>query len=341
VIKEDYIGNTFFDAASSSFFLKSLLSKREEIRSEDDLFSKLNRLKLREPDVVDITKGIALGPQLKDSFNQLYFSKMKHKSKDGDQDTSEYDEFKSFGNVVFEYECEIVKIHDMDRNDEKESMKEHFFPIEVELSNGKKIPCDFIISATGVLPNLDFVGKEFERAEDTSLLVNPLMMTSIKNVYAAGDCCWMDTMKLDSRHWLQMRLWSQARMMGKVAAYSMYHQLSYPNNFTNVNEIVLPIPLPFDLFTHMTYFFGFKVILLGLFNAQGLKLEEYTALIRCTIGKEFIKVILEDGKMQGAVMIGDTDLEETFENLILNQLDLSSYGDRLLDPSIDIEDYFD
>lgn len=48
-----------------------------------------------------------------------------------------------------------------------------------------------------------------------------------------------------------------------------------------------------------------------------------------------------DGKMQGAILIGETDLEETFENLILNQMDLSSYGEDLLDPSVDIEDYFD
>ena len=47
------------------------------------------------------------------------------------------------------------------------------------------------------------------------------------------------------------------------------------------------------------------------------------------------------GRMQGAILIGETDLEETFENLILNQIDLSVYGVDLLDPNIDIEDYFD
>ena len=45
--------------------------------------------------------------------------------------------------------------------------------------------------------------------------------------------------------------------------------------------------------------------------------------------------------MQGALLVGETDLEETFENLILNQMDLSAFGVDLLDPSIDIEDYFD
>lgn len=55
----------------------------------------------------------------------------------------------------------------------------------------------------------------------------------------------------------------------------------------------------------------------------------------------FFKVVLSAGRMVGAVLIGDTDLEETFENLILNQMDLSRYGEELLNPDIDIEDYFD
>lgn len=95
------------------------------------------------------------------------------------------------------------------------------------------------------------------------------------------------------------------------------------------------------------------------------------------IGREYIKVILQNSRMVGAILIGETDLEvrtillhcasdysltriiivhlraiytlvskclsmqETFENLILNQMDLSRFGESLLDPDIDIEDYFD
>ncbi len=61
-------------------------------------------------------------------------------------------------------------------------------------------------------------------------------------------------------------------------------------------------------------------------------------------------------RVVGAVLIGETDLEETFENLILNGLfaldlawfrlnpqgaDISSLGDDILNPSVDIADYFD
>ena len=33
--------------------------------------------------------------------------------------------------------------------------------------------------------------------------------------------------------------------------------------------------------------------------------------------------------------------QETFENLILNQMDLSQFGEDLLNPDVDIEDFFD
>lgn len=97
----------------------------------------------------------------------------------------------------------------------------------------------------------------------------------------------------------------------------------------------------FEMFTHATKFFGYKVILLGLFNGQGIDRENQSLLLRVTKGKEFVKTVMENGRMQGAILIGETDLEETFENLILNQMDLSSFGEDLLDPDIDIEDYFD
>ena len=64
-------------------------------------------------------------------------------------------------------------------------------------------------------------------------------------------------------------------------------------------------------------------------------------LTRITPGDEYIKVVVVGGKVKGAMLVGDTDLQETFENLILNQLDVSRYGIALLDPDFDIEDYFD
>lgn len=36
------------------------------------------------------------------------------------------------------------------------------------------------------------------------------------------------------------------------------------------------------------------------------------------LGLEYVKVVLWDGWMEGVILIGEIDLEEIFENLILN-----------------------
>ena len=58
-------------------------------------------------------------------------------------------------------------------------------------------------------------------------------------------------------------------------------------------------------------------------------------------GEEYVKVVLHNGRLVGAILIGETDMEETFENLALNQIDLTALKDHLLDPAIDIDDFFD
>jgi hypothetical protein len=63
--------------------------------------------------------------------------------------------------------------------------------------------------------------------------------------------------------------------------------------------------------------------------------------LRVTPHKEYIKLVVFQGKIVGALLIGDTGLEEVFENLILNRLDVGQYGINLLDPSVDIADFFD
>jgi hypothetical protein len=63
--------------------------------------------------------------------------------------------------------------------------------------------------------------------------------------------------------------------------------------------------------------------------------------IRVTADREYVKLVVHHGKVVGALLIGETDLEEAIENLILDRLDVSGIGIQLLDPSVDMTDYFD
>jgi NAD(P)H-nitrite reductase large subunit len=268
--------------------------------SSEEVVSK--RMRYNEDDFKK--SGAALGP---DWYKNLIISGNK--------------KCNSSSKIMIHYETEIIQVNSLENAE---------YPIEVTLSNNEKISCDLVVSATGVVPRSNFVTKhQFNKSEDGGIQVNEFMQTSVKDVYAAGDICSVNWTL--AKHWFQMKLWTQARQMGCYAAKSMVGHLR--------NEVVLQ-DFCFELFAHSTKLFGYKVILLGLYNGQKLG-TNYEILLRMTKGKEYIKFVLEDNKLQGAVLIGDTDLEETCENLILNQLDLSQYGDDILNPDIDIEDYFD
>lgn len=67
-----------------------------------------------------------------------------------------------------------------------------------------------------------------------------------------------------------------------------------------------------------------------------------TVLVHCTrVGVEYVKCVLSGGRLVGALLLGETGLEETFENLIANAVDVAPFADRLLDPELDIDDFFD
>lgn len=223
--------------------------------------------------------------------------------------------------VSIEYGTEIADLK-IDENAE--------YPVAVTLTNNLQIKCDLIVSATGVEPRSKFTTKNcFALSEDGGIQVNDHMETSLPNIYAAGDLCNANWNL--AKHWFQMKLWTQAHQMGAYAAKCMSGAL-------NKEEVLQDFC--FEILAHSTKLFGYKVILLGLYNGQKLG-NDYEILLRMTKGVEYIKFVLHDNKLQGAILIGDTDLEEMCENLILNQLDLSPYGDDILNPNIDIEDYFD
>jgi pyridine nucleotide-disulfide oxidoreductase domain-containing protein 1 len=301
IIKDQHISSTFVDAGAAKFFENRL--KNKDFHQPESTIIK--RMRYTEDKLEYHQKGAALGPdwhRLVDMSGSL-------------NNTSD--------NVTIHHGVEILKVSN--------NIDDSSHPIIVELTNNKRILSDFIISATGVNPSIDFkCDEEFKIGTDGGIVVDELMKTSVEGIYAAGDVCCAGWEK--SKFWHQMRLWTQARQMGMMAGKSMAAR--------NHGEEIYQ-DFCFELFSHVTKLYGYKVVMLGKFNCQGFEDNDYELLFRITPGEEYIKFVLHHGRLVGALLIGETNLEETCENLILNEIDLTPYGDDILNPNIDIEDYFD
>ena len=310
-IKDTSVSSVFVDPGAGEFFISEL----HKDKVETDKPVKRMKYTVRGEDGPEF-QGSALGPDWHKGFNTRGCERGKK--------------------THVEYEVEVKQIMSKEEfsgsnlvQEKLEEFEEKDFNVYVELNNGKVFGCDFVVSATGVVPGGEVFKHVVNVNEEGAIVIDDSMRTSHPDIYAAGDVCsagWVPAF-----HWVQMRLWTQARQMGMQAARSMVTHMAGEES---------ELDFCFEMFAHVTKFFGHKVVLLGLYNGQKLD-KQYEVLLRVTKGLEYVKTVMKDGKMQGALLIGETDLEETFENLILNQLDLTVYGEDLLDPNVDIEDYFD
>jgi len=305
-VRHDHIGDAFFDAEVGNFMLEELTSVRECAKSSHVSDQCLGaRQTASSADKNEKVMGASVGPRWVQDLKYNHISK---------------------GSLKIEFGCEICSIEEVEGR------------LHVSLSSGDSLIVDLVVSAIGVdpTPNLYWLPEDkFQRAEDGGLLVDSRQETTQLGVFSAGDSCTVNNQNRDA--WFQMRLWSQAHAMGTYAAHCML----------GVEE-EMASDMAFEMFSHVTYFLGKRVILLGLYNGQGLdsiqeedRIRLYSRVSEEASGKTFVRVLLVDGRVKGAVCIGDTGLEETLENLILDGLNVSQFGAELLDPDANIDDIFD
>jgi hypothetical protein len=270
-IKDAAIGTTFFDEGAAKFFLSAfedgpMSQEEEEKEGKDEKVLIKSKPMKRMRYMLDSTdnpslhlqcqperqtsstdRGSALGPDWSSGID----IKASHIGK----------------NVHIEYSCEVEKIlsgKEFSAGNSKQTAVEGFdgedrlWPLYVRLTTGSVFGCDLIVSATGVTPCLGFPvttvkdGQEVNIFSDVreGMSVDEEMRTCVSDVYAAGDVCVVDW-KDHSSLWFQMRLWSQARQMGAYAARCMTrHTLGEP----------VIMDFCFELFAHVTRFFGFKIV---------------------------------------------------------------------------------
>lgn len=154
----------------------------------------------------------------------------------------------------------------------------------VALESGEIIPCQMVIMAAGVAPNVDFLqgsGVTVNRG----ILVDERQQTNIPGIYAAGDVA--ETVDLLSGERVVNAIWPEALFQGEIAG---------------LNMAGVPATYQGSLAMNVTSFLGLSMASLGLWEAPG---SPYEVKAQTDKGRRtYRKLVFRDGKLVGAVLVG-------------------------------------
>lgn len=116
--------------------------------------------------------------------------------------------FKKHHGLHMHYGEELDEIHVDDTNS----------AIGITAKSGKKIDCQFVGLTAGVSPNIDFI-KSSNIETNRGILVNRFLETSVKDVYAIGDCAEF-TDPTPGRRPIE-QVWYTGKFMGETLAHTI------------------------------------------------------------------------------------------------------------------------
>ena len=199
--------------------------------------------------------------------------------------------------------------------------------VEGVRTDNREIPCDMVVMGIGVVPNTELAVQAGAAIGSLGgVTVDENMRTSVQNVFAAGDVC--ETYDLALERKAINAIWLCATEQGKVAGRSMAGvKAVYPGS-VRMNSI--------------GNFIGQPAISLGMIAvpSEGTGEEsggKYQEVIRRT-KDTYRKLILKDGRLKGAILVGDTQKSGIFSVLIKKQVDVSEFTPILLSHSLSFMD---
>jgi nitrite reductase (NADH) large subunit len=171
------------------------------------------------------------------------------------------------------------------------------------LADGRQLPADLIVTAVGIRPNIDLAKAAGLRC-DRGILVDDTLLTYDPAIYAVGEC----VQHREHTFGLVAPLWDQARV---CAAYLAERGVRRYGGAT--------------LSTHL------KVSGIELFAAGDCaeSASSESVVLRDSKRGVYKRLIIENGKVRGAVLYGDTREGSWFADLIKEGRDVRLFRDQL------------
>jgi len=179
---------------------------------------------------------------------------------------------------------------------------------EAVLTDGTRLPCDFVVVTAGVRSNVEFLEGTGIELSRFGLVYDETGKTSDENIYGAGDVSGTSP------------IWPVAVKEGIVAASNM---AGVPRKMT-------------DFFASKSTmnFLGIPSMSLGDVNLEG---EDIEVEVRKT-KDSYKKILHKNGKIVGAVLQGDLAYGGILQQLIARKIDVRKVKKPIFD--IDYSDFF-
>jgi NAD(P)H-nitrite reductase large subunit len=183
----------------------------------------------------------------------------------------------------------------------------------VRLKSGEELPCELVVLAVGVAPNAALARSTAGAVEvDRGILVDDLMRTSAPDVYAAGDVA--QAREALSGQKRAIPIWPGAWRQGRIAGRGMAG--AEPEGYEGA------------LAMNAVSVFGLATISVGL-AAQPVEGAEVLSASRAE-PPAYRKLVLRDGRIVGALLVGDIDRAGLFTGLIRGKVNVAGVRELLL-----------
>lgn len=180
----------------------------------------------------------------------------------------------------------------------------------VGLDDGRTIAADLVVVAIGVRPNADLAraaGIEVNRG----VVVDQYLRTSAPDVYAAGDVA--ETTDLVTGRRMVSGSWTNAAEMGRLAGRNMAgEEAVFPGAWGVLNSLQLA---------------GVPTTAVGLIDPPP---GEGYRVLATRRGEAYRKLVLKEGRLKGALLVGNIDGAGVYTWLIKRKVDVGPLLEDLM-----------
>jgi NADPH-dependent 2,4-dienoyl-CoA reductase/sulfur reductase-like enzyme/pSer/pThr/pTyr-binding forkhead associated (FHA) protein/CRP-like cAMP-binding protein/Fe-S-cluster-containing hydrogenase component 2 len=204
---------------------------------------------------------------------------------------------------------------------------------QVITTGGERIACEMVLIAIGIEPLTDFI-RASGVACGRGVKVDNGMCTNVSNIYAAGD-----VVEITDESTGRTRVpgqWFPAVQQAQVAAYNMLGLLAPGHPFypgpTSVARYA------YTNYYNATFLYGLDFVGLGLTTRPPAGYQE---IIADPQPRSYRKVMLKNGSIVGALLLGDRTQALAFKRAIDHRVNLAPVADQLFTADFNLDTWLD